>query len=78
MDQPASVMQRNGAAKYEACALKHPVLYDRSLRFPFARVCKFSGKTASTRREMRNKKGAAAFAEAPVSGFTPGRIRGQF
>jgi hypothetical protein len=36
----------------------HSKRYDRRVGNPFARKRKFSGKTASTRRQFINKKGA--------------------
>ena len=56
MGHPAIVMQQYPARrKAERAALPARKASDRSVRIPFARARKFSGKTASTPRQMHGK-----------------------
>src|SRR5258708_38075127 len=52
------VMQRSRRGQNPNARHYYPVLYGRRVGNPFARMRKFSGKTASTARQVPSKKGA--------------------
>jgi hypothetical protein len=55
MGHPVIVMRRIRQSQTRHCDTAN---YDRRVGNPFACTRKFSGKTATTRRQMLNKKGA--------------------
>jgi hypothetical protein len=62
-------------ARLKTLERHHPAIYDGRIGNPFARACKFSGKTASTRSQSVNKKGRPL--RRPFE-FHMRRIRGYF